>query len=103
MCEAICVSLTGADKGTVLLLCFTHVQSTTTFVFSQVCRILTSCCCCCSPGVDIYGACGGASRCATLSDSQYTWASGTRLGTRCVSPVVALPSRSRTVLLCAWT
>jgi subtilisin family serine protease len=31
-----------------------------------------------APGVDIYGACGGASRCATLNDSSYTWASGTR-------------------------
>jgi subtilisin family serine protease len=31
-----------------------------------------------APGVDIYGACGGASRCATLDDSSYTWASGTR-------------------------
>lgn len=33
-----------------------------------------------APGVDIYAACGGASRCATLNDSSYTWASGTRYG-----------------------
>lgn len=26
-----------------------------------------------APGVDIYGACGGPSRCETVKDDAYTW------------------------------
>jgi hypothetical protein len=31
-----------------------------------------------APGVDIFAACGGPSRCATVDNASYTWASGTR-------------------------
>ncbi len=32
-----------------------------------------------APGVDIYAACGGPSRCANVDDRAYTWASGTSM------------------------
>lgn len=46
-----------------------------------------------APGVDIYGACGGKSRCAVLNDSSYSWASGTRCV--CVCRVLARWMRMR--------
>ena len=32
-----------------------------------------------APGVDVFSACGGPSRCETVSDSAYTYASGTSM------------------------
>lgn len=37
MHEAVCVSLTGADKGTVLLLCGTHVHHSASSATFKVC------------------------------------------------------------------
>ncbi|MEW5313701.1 MAG: hypothetical protein WDW38_005246 [Sanguina aurantia] len=42
-----------------------------------------------APGVEIYGACGGPSRCADLSDAAYAWASGTSMAVPHVAGVAA--------------
>lgn len=42
-----------------------------------------------APAVDIFAACGGASRCAQLSDDAYTWASGTSMAAPLVSGAAA--------------
>ena len=43
-----------------------------------------------APGVDIYSACGGASRCATVDDRSYTYASGTSMAVPHVAGVAAI-------------
>lgn len=43
-----------------------------------------------APGVDIYGACGGASRCKDLTDTAYTWASGTSMAVPHVAGMAAI-------------
>ncbi|GAX79338.1 hypothetical protein CEUSTIGMA_g6779.t1 [Chlamydomonas eustigma] len=43
-----------------------------------------------APGVEIYGACGGASRCQPLTDSSYTWASGTSMAVPHVAGLAAI-------------
>ena len=42
-----------------------------------------------APGVDIYSACGGDSRCAAVTDSAYAWASGTSMAVPLVAGVAA--------------
>ncbi|UPR00512.1 dihydroxy-acid dehydratase [Chloropicon primus] len=42
-----------------------------------------------APGVDIYSACGGDSRCNTVTDSAYAWASGTSMAVPLVAGVAA--------------
>lgn len=43
-----------------------------------------------APGVEIYGACGGASRCKALTNSAYTWASGTSMAVPHVAGLAAI-------------
>eukprot|EP00879_Flechtneria_rotunda_P001995 GHRR01002171.1.p1 GENE.GHRR01002171.1~~GHRR01002171.1.p1 ORF type:complete len:748 (+),score=234.78 GHRR01002171.1:134-2377(+) len=43
-----------------------------------------------APGVDIYGACGGPSRCSSVTDAAYTWASGTSMAAPHVTGFVAV-------------
>lgn len=43
-----------------------------------------------APGVDVYSACGGASRCAVVDNSSYTYASGTSMAVPLVAGVAAL-------------
>eukprot|EP00210_Caulerpa_lentillifera_P007903 g7544.t1 len=43
-----------------------------------------------APGVDIYGACGGAKRCDEVHDEAYTWASGTSMAVPHVAGVAAV-------------
>ena len=43
-----------------------------------------------APGVDIYSACGGPSRCAVVNNSSYTYASGTSMAVPVVAGVAAL-------------
>jgi len=42
-----------------------------------------------APGVDIYSACGGESRCDAVSDTAYAWASGTSMAVPLVAGVAA--------------
>ena len=42
-----------------------------------------------APGVDIYSACGGIGRCSQVTDSAYTWASGTSMAVPLVAGVAA--------------
>jgi subtilisin family serine protease len=42
-----------------------------------------------APGVDIYSACGGDSRCDAVSDTAYAWASGTSMAVPLVAGVAA--------------
>ena len=42
-----------------------------------------------APGVDIYSACGGESRCEAVSDTAYAWASGTSMAVPLVAGVAA--------------
>eukprot|EP00887_Chlorella_sp_A99_P005360 scaffold1.g5360.t1 len=42
-----------------------------------------------APGVDIYSACGGAARCDAVTDSAYTYASGTSMAVPAVAGVAA--------------
>ena len=43
-----------------------------------------------APGVDMFGACGGATRCDTVSDSSYSWSSGTSMAVPLVAGVSAV-------------
>eukprot|EP00210_Caulerpa_lentillifera_P001014 g977.t1 len=43
-----------------------------------------------APGVDIYGACGGITRCENVTNESYTWSSGTSMAVPHVAGVVAL-------------
>ncbi|WIA17834.1 hypothetical protein OEZ85_009340 [Tetradesmus obliquus] len=43
-----------------------------------------------APGVDIYGACGGPSRCEAVVDTAYTWASGTSMAAPHVTGMIAV-------------
>lgn len=43
-----------------------------------------------APGTDIYSACGGSNRCSSVSDTSYTWASGTSMAAPHVAGVAAL-------------
>ena len=51
-----------------------------------------------APGVDIYSACGGASRCVRVDDSSYTLASGTSMAV----PHVAGAARLEWLADAAW-
>ncbi|KAG2449406.1 hypothetical protein HYH02_005555 [Chlamydomonas schloesseri] len=43
-----------------------------------------------APGVEIFGACGGKDRCAAVTPSAYTWASGTSMAVPSVAGAAAL-------------
>ncbi|KXZ46955.1 hypothetical protein GPECTOR_39g449 [Gonium pectorale] len=43
-----------------------------------------------APGVEVFGACGGASRCPQVTRGSYTWASGTSMAVPAVAAVAAL-------------
>lgn len=43
-----------------------------------------------APGVDVFGACGGPSRCASVTQQAYTWASGTSMSAPHVTGAAAV-------------